>query len=392
MMIIGSLFSGFGLLEHGLAQALLARGIRSRVAWQAEKDPYARAVLEKHWPETYRYEDVHDISEKTERCDIICGGFPCQDLSIAGGRAGITGEQSGLWFEFVRIIRLLRPRYVFVENVPELLAFLGEVLGPLAQLGYDAEWDLFDAASVGAPHRRERLFVLAHANGVGLRHGQPSEDRPAAPTDADGLGPEGGLGGRDASVRAPTAGHGGRRDVADADGDGRKVPRSRRKRAAVSVAARGGTDAADADGEHVHALQERLCGGADAAIARGHGAGGPVEGPGRALGDTQGERRDAAGSLAGAADGEPAVVGPGADELGRRAEAERVGSGACDFPAWPPEPAVCRVVDGRGSRLDARIRRARLRGLGNAVVWRQAKLAFLKLAERAGLKFGASDA
>lgn len=83
MMIIGSLFSGFGLLEHGLAQALLARGIRSRVAWQAEKDPYARAVLEKHWPETYRYEDVHDISEKTERCDIICGGFPCQDLSIA---------------------------------------------------------------------------------------------------------------------------------------------------------------------------------------------------------------------------------------------------------------------------------------------------------------------
>lgn len=166
-MRIGSLFSGIGGLERGLEIAGAGE-----VVWQCERDEWCRGILERHWPGVQRFDDVRSVPADAA-CDILCGGFPCQDVSIAGARVGITGEQSGLWYEFARLVRVLRPRVVFVENVPGLLDWFGHVLGPLAALGYDAEWAVFSAAEVGAPHRRERLFVLAHAQG----------ERPAATRD-----------------------------------------------------------------------------------------------------------------------------------------------------------------------------------------------------------------
>src|SRR3972149_10628593 len=98
-----------------------------------------------------------------ERPDIICGGFPCQDISLAGKGAGIDGDKSGLWRYYADAIREIRPRGVLVENVAALLVRgLGRVLGDLAACGYDAEWDCVPAAAVGAPHRRDRSFVIAY--------------------------------------------------------------------------------------------------------------------------------------------------------------------------------------------------------------------------------------
>ena len=133
MIRIGSLFTGIAGLDRGVELALARLGWSSHVVWQAEKDPYARAVLRKHYPTTPCFEDVRDVDPTAPPIDLICGGFPCQDLSLAGRREGITGARSGLWSEFERCIRLLRPSLVFVENVPELAAYLGHVLGPLAE-------------------------------------------------------------------------------------------------------------------------------------------------------------------------------------------------------------------------------------------------------------------
>jgi DNA (cytosine-5)-methyltransferase 1 len=157
----GSLFAGIGGLDLGLERAGM------RCVWQVEIDDYCRRVLAKHWPDVRRHDDVRTFppGEPDDwRCDLIAGGFPCQDVSLAGRRAGINGERSGLWAEFARIIRDLRPRFVLVENVPGLLTSgLGRVLGDLATLGFDAEWDCLSASSVGAPHIRERVFLVAYA-------------------------------------------------------------------------------------------------------------------------------------------------------------------------------------------------------------------------------------
>lgn len=155
---IGSLFSGIGGLELGLEWAGLGHTV-----WQAEQDDFCRAVLQKHWPDAKRFEDVREVtSESAEPVDLICGGFPCQDVSLAGKGAGLHGERSGLWWEFHRIVRELRPRLVVVENVSALRSRgLAGVLGSLAEIGYDAQWDCIPAQAVGAPHRRDRLFVVA---------------------------------------------------------------------------------------------------------------------------------------------------------------------------------------------------------------------------------------
>ena len=161
-MRIGSLFSGVGGLELGLEWA----GVGHTV-WQVEKDPYARAVLAKHWPDATRYDDVCTVgAHNLEPVDVICGGFPCQDISYAGKGAGLAGARSGLWYEFARIVGELGPRFVVVENVAALLTRgIDAVLGTLADLGYDAEWSTLRASDVGAPHRRERVFLVAYARG-----------------------------------------------------------------------------------------------------------------------------------------------------------------------------------------------------------------------------------
>ena len=161
-MRVGSLFSGVGGFDLGLERAGM------EVVWQVEWDAYCQKVLAKHWPNVPCYEDVHDVgAHNLAEVDVICGGFPCQPVSQAGKQLAQDDER-WLWPEFARIIRELRPRYALVENVPGLLVRgLGDVLGDLAELGYDAEWGIVSAASVGAPHLRKRIFIVADATVTG---------------------------------------------------------------------------------------------------------------------------------------------------------------------------------------------------------------------------------
>jgi DNA (cytosine-5)-methyltransferase 1 len=182
----GSLFSGIGGLDLGLEQA----GIE--VAWQCEIDPWRREVLARHWPGVERFDDVRDVghdagNEQGElqqpesgrvpsvgvrrspsSVDLICAGVPCQDVSVAGRRAGLAGERTGLFFEFVRILGEIRPRWFLFENVPGLLsspparpgADFAVVLGRLAELGYGLCWRILDSRFFGVPQRRRRVYVV----------------------------------------------------------------------------------------------------------------------------------------------------------------------------------------------------------------------------------------
>jgi DNA (cytosine-5)-methyltransferase 1 len=155
---IGSLFSGIGGLELGI----IAENPGAEVVWQAECDPYALKVLERHFPTVRRIDDVRKIDASVTRPDVICGGFPCQPHSLAGKRRG-TSDERWLWPEFARIVGAVRPSAVFIENVPGLrTSGLRDVLADLADLGFDAVWDCFTAAEVGAPQLRRRLFVFAY--------------------------------------------------------------------------------------------------------------------------------------------------------------------------------------------------------------------------------------
>jgi DNA (cytosine-5)-methyltransferase 1 len=156
--MIGSLFAGIGGFDLGFERA----GFKT--AWQVEIDPYCQKVLAKNFPEAERFGDIRECgSHNLKPVDVICGGFPCQDISNAGLRVGIEGERSGLWKHYARIIRELRPRFVVVENVAALLGRgMGVVLGDLAKIGYDAEWRIIPASEMGAPHRRERVWIVAY--------------------------------------------------------------------------------------------------------------------------------------------------------------------------------------------------------------------------------------
>lgn len=160
---IGSLFSGIGGLELGLEHAT-----GGHVVWQVERDPWCRQVLARHWPDAARFDDVCTVGEDLSPVDLVCGGFPCQPASLAGQRKGMDDER-WLWGEFARILRVVRPRFVLLENVAGLLSLdggraWGAVLGDLAALGFAAEWDVFRASDVGAPHRRERVFLVGVAD------------------------------------------------------------------------------------------------------------------------------------------------------------------------------------------------------------------------------------
>jgi DNA (cytosine-5)-methyltransferase 1 len=158
-LTFGSLFAGIGGFDLGFERAGMA------CKWQVEIDDYATKVLQKHWPNVYRERDIRECgSHNLEAVDVICGGFPCQDISYAGLGAGLDGERSGLFFEAIRLVCELRPRIVVLENVAALLTRgLDRVLGTLAAIGFDAEWHCIPAAAVGAPHLRDRVFVLAYS-------------------------------------------------------------------------------------------------------------------------------------------------------------------------------------------------------------------------------------
>jgi len=181
-MKIGSLFSGYGGLDLAVANVLGAE-----VAWHCEWDDAPSKILEKHFPGVPNYRDVSKVDfTQVEPVDILTGGFPCQDLSMAGKRAGLkAGTRSGLWSEFARAIDEIKPKLVVIENVRGLLSApasngmeydtetmatldgrpavraMGAVLGDLADLGYDAEWQGVRASDNGAPHNRFRIFIVA---------------------------------------------------------------------------------------------------------------------------------------------------------------------------------------------------------------------------------------
>ena len=160
-LTFGSLFAGIGGFDLGFERAGMA------CKWQVEINDYATKVLAKHWPNVYRERDIKQCGRHNlERVDVICGGFPCQDISYAGLGAGLDGERSGLFFEALRVVRELQPRAVVLENVAGLLTRgLDRVLGSLAEVGFGAEWHCIPAAAVGAPHIRDRVFILGYANG-----------------------------------------------------------------------------------------------------------------------------------------------------------------------------------------------------------------------------------
>lgn len=218
------LFSGIGGFSLGLDRA----GGFETVAF-CEIDPFCRSVLADHWPGVPILDDVQTADFPA--ADIVVGGFPCQDVSMAGKRAGITGERSGLYRELVRAIRVVRPKYAIVENVAALLSDgMGDVLGDLAESGNCLEWDCLPACAIGAPHERDRVWIVAHATRCHDRQGDGAEGERQEPELGGGAGAA-------ASTDAARVGCGSRgpwrppdtfawirnatrRHIADADADG----------------------------------------------------------------------------------------------------------------------------------------------------------------------------
>lgn len=301
-MLVGDVFSGIGGFSLGLERAGF------EIAWHSEIDPHACAVLRKHWPHIPNLGDICAIDVRSiRRVDMLAGGFPCQDISVAGAGRGIEGSRSGLWREFVRMLGDLRCRYALVENVGAITSRgLTTVLADLAALGYVAEWHVVPAAAIDAPHLRERCFIVAaHTNGQRLRNDQQRHacgrhhvrDRWHAVAVDDGTA----------------------RNVADTDNTGRSIERSA-QRPSIASSRRGEPHRLGADAQPSHATSERV---------EGH--------------------RTSGFEVAFA----PAL----ARLLGR----DDAGSFWRDGPSAPP---LRRVDDGVPARLD----RGRLRCLGNAVV------------------------
>ena len=163
-MRVLSLFSGGGLGDYGLELAGM------EIVGQVEIDDYCQKILKLRWPDVPKWTDIKnvrgkEILERVGTVDLISGGFPCQDISVANTDGeGISGSRSGLWKEMFRLVCQIRPRFVFVENVSNLLGRgLGIVLGDLASVGYDAEWECLPASAIGAPHQRDRLWILSYS-------------------------------------------------------------------------------------------------------------------------------------------------------------------------------------------------------------------------------------
>lgn len=307
MLKIGSLFAGVGGLELGLEWA----GV-GRVVWQVEQDRWCRGVLAMHWPNAQRFKDVRHVGRHSlASVDVICGGFPCQDISRAGKGAGLEGARSGLWSEYARIVGELRPLVVVVENVAALVARgLDRVVGDLAELGYDVHGRIVAASDVGAPHRRERIFLVAHARRFG---GEGGSTPPLGEHVADA---------RDHGRELVGEGH-------DFDG----------KDALGDDADRRDPHVADADGKRVREQQQRVPGGRARSV------------------------RDSRQALA---------VDDGAASWGRAQSG--VGRGAHGLPArvdrWPARPGDVAAVwePPRAVTSYSPTRAARLHALGNAVV------------------------
>jgi len=158
-MKVLDLFSGIGGFSLGLERA----GFETVAFCEVNKK--CQAVLKKHWPNVPIFDDVSNLNGEDigQKVDVICGGFPCQDISVAGSGEGLAGRRSGLWSEFHRLIKEIKPKYAIIENVSALRSRgLDQVLREISEIGYDAEWHCIPASTVGAPHRRDRIWILAY--------------------------------------------------------------------------------------------------------------------------------------------------------------------------------------------------------------------------------------
>lgn len=179
-LTVGGLFDGCGLLAYGLYLA----GMEHQ--WLCELDPFRQGILKQRFPGVTVYPDVRAVDLRAARVDLIAGGFPCKGISSNGPRNGFAHPETALWREMLRAVRDIRPRYVLVENVADLLTLhdgecFGEVIGALAEGGYDCHWDCFSAAAFGAPHGRDRVFLTAVADADGARWPSGREPERAEP-------------------------------------------------------------------------------------------------------------------------------------------------------------------------------------------------------------------
>lgn len=349
-----SLFSGIGGLDLDLDRAGMT------CVGQVELDPFCRRILAAHWPEVPRHDDIRTaprwwLATDRPRVDLICGGFPCQPVSQAGAKLA-QEDPRWLWPHMVAVAAATRPGWIIAENVPGLLRRgFGDVLRDLAALGFDAEWDCVPAASVGAPHIRDRVFIVARfrepqgrvsdAHGGDLRvererdrqqHGQPGAaiatqhgaPQPVADPDREGLG----------GLPVASAGRDNVRPIrpvrADPDRCGPDVP------APAGVDRREGTG-------RPHGRTQDGPGIAAAGLANAESLGRDVRPVEWAHHGAESRRRDP-GELADAG-----LAGPQGPRLFRAAP---------DRAHWPAEPRIRRVANGVPAGVD------RLRSLGNAVV------------------------
>jgi len=391
---VGSLFSGIG----GLDLALEYHGFE--VAFQVENDAYCNKVLEKHWPEVTRYGDIRTVDyAECGPVEGLIGGFPCQPFSVAGANRGQDDERN-MWPEVIRAVRALRPGFVFLENVPGLLThrYFGTILGDLAEAGYHAEWGTFRASDVGASHRRERLFILAYTSGGFIpesKRGSQTRDGIAADGEGDVAHARHGLSPRD-------TGRGDRR-LPDADGDAQETPgrrqniepRSTRAGDVLAYAGYGRWPGQECQHDSVGRVQELGQAGnsADArpvAYSEGISQREPhdsqrTESRGNSRGNLSGDSRQLVNTVSGSIK-DRGRNNPTQSEHARSSHRSSTAfpPGPSDIDGWARvlsempalEPAVCNLATSFPNRL------ARLKALGNAVVWPQAALAFDELRRR----------
>lgn len=318
-MKIIDLFSGIGGFSLGLERT----GGFETVQF-VEQDAKARQVLKKHWPNVPQHDDIRTYRPEQGTADLVCGGFPCQDISSAGRGVGIVGERSGLWTEMARVIGAVRPKWVIAENVSALRSRgLALVLQDLCALGYDAEWHCIPASAVGAPHRRDRVWVIAYRNSDG-------DGESTVSVDAEASGVSGDV--------ADTTGTELQRDQAGVLGE--QAGGSTETGAEVLRQSDGeaGPDIARSVGESTPPVADALRGGAE--VCDTPGAGLP-DGAGETLGQSS-------------AESEPERPGSQADQPGR--------DGTISAGWWAVEPPVGRVAHGVPGRVD------RLKQLGNSIV------------------------
>ena len=337
MLTVGSLFSGIGGLDLGLERAGM------NVIWQSEIDPYGCRVLKKHWPEVVNHGNIKEINwGDVVRPDIICGGYPCQPFSTAGKRNG-TDDPRHLWPWVREAISELRPKYAILENVRGHVSLgLNVVLGEMASIGYDAEWQIVSAASVGAPHRRDRVIIVAYPREQ-LKHGRGHLNSQSALRQGQALQePVSGS-------NSPSANTIGQLANPNSLGHLRRQPQiftTERWLNALSLIGSCSTDVANPDSNSGHQQHQRQ-----------------VQQPnfmGRSENVANTDARETSRGLGGV----PTDTGQVRQERNyARGEESHAGR-----QWWAIEPDVGRVAHGVPSRVD------RLRGLGNAVVPQVAEL------------------